>query len=1295
MLPKQFQGRCFATVLLSLAVFAAGVVLPAANAAAADAPAAAEPASGANAATDEPTPLREQSIYIPYEDLREIFEKEGRGVFVPYEQFQALWKAARQRTAPPEKQRPPVAALIAEIDSDATVKEEVVSVAARLKIEILSKGWQEVPLRLADTAISAATIDGEPARIVPGKDGYKLLVRSEDDTPKVVQLRLEYMKVFTKAPGQNSVSFQAPQAPVNRWRIRIPESGVKVDIQPLIAATELPPEAGAPADPAGVEAAADGETVVLAFVGAAPTVRIGWTPKAEGATGLEALATVQAEQEVRIDEGVMRTRTRLAYDISRAELAQLTIEVPADQDQEVLNVFDPNVRQWDVKVEDDKQIIEVQLFEPARGGQRVTVELERVSDELLADDVVIPVVRAANASRQQGVVVVALAPDLQAEALRRSGLTQVDRSELPAAMRNEEWAFAYRYAALPFDLALEVEKVQPRIRTDELVEAYVEPEQITLSHLALYTIERAGVFQLQLQVPAGFAVRDVRGYEAAGAKAAAFDSRQLSGPDQTQLTVNLSQKAIGKVGLLVELVRRLDDPNLLRPTGEESQITLVPPRVDPAGIERCTGRLVIYKPESLRVVAAEQKGLSDAISLAEVFKPVPSVRGNRFPATQPALTFAYTEQPASLTLTAQRRKPHVTARQLLVARIESGVVKYEATIFFDVRYSGVKSLRLDVPAELAPKITKRTESIEKDEFVPAADEEPALAEGYVAWRLTGESELLDEVKVELAWERKIAGELAVGKPLEFDLPNLKPVGDRAWGQIVIAKAETIDVRAAGDPQGLRMIDPQQNLMPGADVDDAALAFEFHEDDWQLKIKATRYELTKVNRTSIDRAVVRIVATLDNELIVQALYRLRSARQRVTVRLPDPKNVSFSSQPLRINGQAVDLEHGEGDDYFVPLVSHDSDKPLLLELRYTHKGSPARLDLPEFRDDPAVAVQKVFLCVYVPDRLALLGSRGPWTNEMTWQWNDPFRPRPVARCPEVNAMRWQPDGTLLSDDGALVKWVTEDVSVAGNPAADFPADGSPLVYSTLRPAPPPDGSLRLITTNRNWLHLLVFVVVAVIGLIFVARPVREKFAAVVAVAIALILCGVFAPTFAMQILGGAFLIAVILVLLLWLAALVFWGTQRGRSFLAAVISGRRSGDVVMRPITPPPAPPSPPVPGEPPRDLPDAESGDQASSDDAGEDGDAGDKPLDATLVSKSDADEEASSAESEKPSGDKTAGDKPLDATLVPESDTDEKASSAEREEPAADKSESPPAEDKDAPADDKGNKAEGGQTNA
>ncbi len=72
--------------------------------------------------------------------------------------------------------------------------------------------------------------------------GYQLLIRHDDAQPKAIQLKLQYARAFTKAPGRNSVAFDAPTAPVNRWRIRIAQPGVKINVQPYIAATDVPSE---------------------------------------------------------------------------------------------------------------------------------------------------------------------------------------------------------------------------------------------------------------------------------------------------------------------------------------------------------------------------------------------------------------------------------------------------------------------------------------------------------------------------------------------------------------------------------------------------------------------------------------------------------------------------------------------------------------------------------------------------------------------------------------------------------------------------------------------------------------------------------------------------------------------------------------------------------------------------------------------------------------------------------------------------------------------------------------------
>ena len=495
--------------------------------------------------------IREQNIYIPYEKLRQVFEKQGRGVFLPYEKFQELWQAAQEKTHPVAELKPPVGALITEIANEATVEKDVVRVKAKLKIEVLAEGWIEIPLRLSDAAITAATLEGKPARIVgtPGQD-YRLLLERKGKLPEQLELNLEYAKAIARMPGQNSVSFESPQSPVSRWRVTIPQAGVKVNLHPLIAATEVPVEP----KPAGDAAAKSDETVILAFVGAAPTVRIDWTPKSEGATGLAAMAEVRVEQQVWINEGVVRTKTTLNYSISRAELGQLMIDVPIDQ--KVVNVFDANIRQWSVEKVDGSLRITAQLFEPAKSSQQVIVELEKFTEDLdrmkggnSPSGIDIPVVKAYVAGqqqRQQGTMVVQVDAGLRAETVKTSGLMQVDEKELPPSLQNRKWAFSYRYAAPDYRLTVNVEKVQPKITVDSLVEAFLEPERLSLDLAAIYTIEKAGIFRLDLNIPADFKVQRVQGASIAGASPVQVDSYHVEGDNKTHLIVNLSHKAIGR-----------------------------------------------------------------------------------------------------------------------------------------------------------------------------------------------------------------------------------------------------------------------------------------------------------------------------------------------------------------------------------------------------------------------------------------------------------------------------------------------------------------------------------------------------------------------------------------------------------------------------------------------------------------------------------------------------------------------------------------------------------------------------
>ena len=1089
--------------------------------------------------------LREQTVYIPYEKLRDVFEQRGRGVFLPYEEFMTLWNAARAGVAAPESAGPPVKSMITESDSTATVSRDVMTVQAEIKIEVLAEGWHEIPLGLVGAAITRATLEGKPARLLfDAETGYRLLVEKTGAEPQVFALGLEYAREISRTAGMNSVSFQSPSAPVSRWNVSIPETSAKVNISPAIASTEVPP-AAAEAAPA-----ADGPrgTKMLAFVGAAPRVTIQWTPKAEGAKDLDAMASVQVYQQLLIDEGVIRTRAQLVYSISRAEVGGLIIEVPADE--KVVSVVDANVQRWSVESSGGVQKIIVELFQPARDRQAIDVELERFTSDAATAEVVAPVIRAVGADRQQGFVVVKLGSGLRSEAMRRQGLLQVDATELPRELRGT-WQYGYRYSALPYDLMVRVEKIQPRVLVDSIVAARLQPDEMRVDLLAVFTVEQAGIFKLEFDVPAGLELQQVTGVALQdGVEAAQVAGHTLEGADGRRLVVNLSKRILGKAALVVQWRRAINEPLLQEAVGRTVEISVPLPRVAAGTVERDTAAVVVYVPESLKVSAGKVSGLR-RLSAAQVFKQVSGQVDwmSVTPTSAPALVFAAAESSVELSVLAERQKPYVAVQQFLLARVESGAVSYEARLTYDIRYNSVKTLRVDVPAALDRDIRMTTEGVTERTLTEAE----GLAEGYVARVYTRDREFAGQEQLTLKWERALAN-LDVGQDVDFGVPVLRPMDvDHAVGQVVLVKSEQIDLRPA-DLKNLRMIDPRHDLMGGRTVAEAARAFEFIEKDWQLVLRATRYEPAEIKGTSIELAVVRLVVTRSGSISAQALYRMRSARQRLMIQLPE--GVKFETLPM-INGQQVKLERGDasGNRVLIPLVNQAPDAAFLLDLRYTVDGGGSILQVPHFPEEPAI--QKVYLLAYLPEEEALLGSMGPWSADV-----------------EVShAVYGGGAGAGVRVDHLLAR-LSQDLPAAASSVATFQTDGRLYAFSALQPAATPDSALRLTTLHHSWINAIVVAVILISGIILLRVPVTTKVMAVGVFVIVMVLLAVFLPTLARQITNGAMAAAFVGVLVIWTVHAVVvelprWSRQRDAE-RAARLAAVSSGGVAMAaaPLGPP-------------------------------------------------------------------------------------------------------------------------------
>jgi len=441
----------------------------------------------------------------------------------------------------------------------------------------------------------------------------------------------------------------------------------------------------------------------------------------------------------------------------------------------------------------------------------------------------------------------------------------------------------------------------------------------------------------------------------------------------------------------------------------------------------------------------------------------------------------------------------------------------------------------------------------KQELDPQPEDVP---EGYTAWELTGDNEFFGKHQIRYTWEQKVA-DLPLGESADVDVARLIPSNvDQASGQIILTKSETIDVRPKSEASGLRPIDPQTDLAQGVSVDNAAMGFEF-VDDWKLKLTATRFELQELKRTSISRAVVRAVALRQNELSVQCLYKMRSVGQRISIQMPTGFDAatSFDDQPIRVNGRRVTPERGGQDLIYVPLTGMNSDEPFLLEMRYTVPGNANKIDLPLFKDEPAV--QKVYLCVYLPFEQALLSKSGAWTDEAVDEHTQSIAS--LLNSSNPNSIGSRMFRRRSENVDQYLSWVQEGVSLNASANQRFEVDGRPYVFSALRPDPAPAGSLHLRTINMTVLNLLVFGIIGLLGLVLLRARFTTQLAGAIIVAAAFVLAGVFFPLVTEHLFSEALLLTGAVVALAWVASnLVRWfrGVQESRRELDPLAQGNR-------------------------------------------------------------------------------------------------------------------------------------------
>lgn len=1022
-------------------------------------PIAADPVAGASTvAADEPVADGAQDkdkwdrlIYVPFRELQKVFDNQAASVVVPYAEYMELLRVYMQQLHPANGVSPD--AVVTSSTYTARVEKDVVRISAELKLNVLKEaGWATIPLSFGSAAIGRIAPDDGTILLKGVTDGqYELLV-SGSGTRTVT---LELLATVKTSPEDKSFQINCPPTGISELQFTIPEADQTVQVSPLQVL--LP-----------VEAAAEGSTAIRASLGAVGQFTVRWNPRAGTKPVMDLLASASNETTVAIESGLVQSKTIINYEILRGELREVQVLVP--KDARIIDVVSTSgrIRAWNATaVGETHQQVVIELLTPVSGRFQIELQTERnpAGDtfQLIgrSEDGKLQGVHADAVVRESGRIVIATDPSLTAVIKSQQGVKRVDAGSQSKSGDGADGRQAWEFSGTTGQLVVQTRPVEPRLLVTHDAQIVFRDDELRLRSLINYSVERAGVFQLELAVPESLTVDSV---SADGMSE--FHVDKGSG----KITLSLTQKRMGAIAVTVHTHQSFDA------AAENAEIAL--PTITPSNVERETGVVTVYAPQFLDVITVDEK-------LIGLF-PARDVQPQELSRLRHIATWNFTRRPIALFVRTSPRPAQLAATVGTTARVEPDVIKLSSAVTFDIQNAGLDTLRIAVPEAIASDV--RFRAVTPGHNIQQRNKAEQAEDGWVTWTLVLQEESTGSLQVAVEWEVTLDKTAADTTARDFTIepprvltPFTAEQAERrrvtltqARGEIRILRHESLSITAEKQGETTEAIDVRElELME----QDGYLAFRYFSQPASATVKIRKHEIHEVVATVISKSAIEVVTEKQQLAAYRARFRMTtSERQRLRVDLPESSDLQA---PL-LNGtrttieRATDLTAAKGWDAYYVNVSREqnSDVSFLLTLQfrcpiiesnrtpYGGRGGLQTLRLPTIGDDSgATAVQQIQLALWAPRDIAFVGEPDRWTQIGQAQYSL-LRPLDAPTSPAA--------ATAFSD------WLDDPGSGSG----DFPTQGHVAVYRAVGR----QSEVQAAWWNRPFLFWLISGALVVIGLL---------------------------------------------------------------------------------------------------------------------------------------------------------------------------------------------------------------------
>jgi type II secretory pathway pseudopilin PulG len=700
----------------------------------------------------------------------------------------------------------------------------------------------------ATNEISSPLFDGEVAllapklpdalRIVSGAGKSRLFCTA----PGTYTVSLDLVAKITRAEPWNQITFAGPAAPIATLKADAAESGVEMQ---LLSGTQLDPDKKA-------------TSTVSGLLGADRVLNLRWQSKAAEVTR-RSLVTVDTAAAVQVTPTVIKFSTTLNYEILQAAVPRLTLALPAAQ--ALTKLEGAQIRDWKLEPgTNDTALLTVEFIKPVEKSYSLTLFSEQPVEATPQTATLIPPQPLA-VERESGSVTLS-ADDTQVEIESTPGLRQVNAPAGALA--------AYRFNARPFRLEAKLRRVEPVLKLADRATVRVEESRVTVAHALTLTVEKAGIYALELGVPPGFVVSDVRGEGVDDWKASAG-----------RLKLSFASRVLGSRKLDVQL----EEAHKQFP----ESVTVLPLTV--SGATNVTTLLGAASSPGIRLKTQDLTGLREA-SISTL-----PVRSDEL--------LAFTGEGAEwkLTLVTEKLSPRVVSDVFDLVTVGDGLVGGSATIRYGILNQGVQEFRVALPAHW-----------KNVEFTGANIRRKELsANGSNAvWTITLQDKAWGGYTLVVTYDFQYdpkGATLEVGGAHTLDV-------ERETGSLGIMTAASLKLEPAAPTDTFRRVDESEL----SETDRALctrpllLAYKYTGPDWTHRLQVTRFEEVKGLAAVADRTELISVITEEGQMLTQASFMVKNNEMQAQ-RFTLPKGAELWS--TFVNNQPAKPER-DGDAILVSL-----------------------------------------------------------------------------------------------------------------------------------------------------------------------------------------------------------------------------------------------------------------------------------------------------------------------------------------------------------------------------------------